>query len=181
MHTLVNEQGDWDVMKVNELPPCVSSIILNLPPLNANVDSPIWKGLGDGKFSTSTAYKINSGNLGLEEDWSWLWKLRLPQKLISFLWIVMHGKVLTNQLREQRGLSSGPSCPSCNEVEDMNHLFRTCHKAKVVWLAMFGRPWYIAMIQEPWLDWLVSNSRKKTHFNAQTNWYTIFVVCLWQI
>lgn len=37
------------------------------------------------------------------------------------------------------------------------------------------------MIQEPWLDWLISNSRNKTHFNAQTTWYTIFVVCLWQI
>ncbi|KAL7234885.1 hypothetical protein ACSBR1_018369 [Camellia fascicularis] len=131
--------GDWDVMKVNELPPCVSSLILNLPPLNANVDSPIWKGPGDGKFSTCSAYRIIYGNLGLEEDWSWMWKLRLPQKLKSFLWTVMHGKVLINQLREKRGLSSDPSCPSCNEVEDINHLFRTCYKAKAVWLAMFGR------------------------------------------
>ena len=45
MHNHFNEQGDWDVMKVNELLLCVSSLILNLPPLNANVDSPIWNGL----------------------------------------------------------------------------------------------------------------------------------------
>ncbi|KAL7167257.1 hypothetical protein ACSBR2_037842 [Camellia fascicularis] len=94
----------------------------------------------------------------------------LPQKLKSFLWTALHGKLLTNQI-----------CPNCSEVEDMNHLFQTCYKAKDVWLALFGRKWYLDMLQT--LGWIGSSliPEIKKYFSDLINWYTMFVVCLWKI
>ncbi|KAL7246634.1 hypothetical protein ACSBR2_001688 [Camellia fascicularis] len=57
-----------------------------------------------------------------EGDWSWTWKLKLPQKLKSFMWLILHRKVLTNELRHKRGFTGNPNCPSCDTVEDLDHL-----------------------------------------------------------
>ncbi|GMP89357.1 hypothetical protein CsSME_00040977 [Camellia sinensis var. sinensis] len=136
VNNIINEQGNWDVVKMNEIfSPNISTLIHKLPrPPTADMDTRTGRGSSDGVFTTSSAYNIISGNLSIEEDWNWLWKLRLPQKLKSFLWTALHGKLLTNQSREKKGLTSDPLCLSCNEVEDMNHLLEPATKPK-----LFGR------------------------------------------
>ncbi|GMP55089.1 hypothetical protein CsSME_00020018 [Camellia sinensis var. sinensis] len=118
---------------------------------------------------------------GKETDWQWLWKKKFPQKLIGFLWTILHGKLLPNSMRLKRGLSDNSCCPFCSENEDLNHLFRACHKAKEVWTAVQNQHWYLQMLDEPWRNWLFSNSKSKAKFGAKSAWSTVFLVTLWKI
>ncbi|KAL6975986.1 hypothetical protein U1Q18_052708 [Sarracenia purpurea var. burkii] len=46
----------------------------------------------------------------------------------------MHGKILTNQHRLNRGLTSDPSCSRCGETtESLNHLFINCNFNHNIW------------------------------------------------
>lgn len=143
------------------------------------LEIPSWillgrKGAPDGVFSVASAYTLIQGNPDLGADWTWLWKLRLPQKLKAFLWTILHGKLLTNHMRMKRGLTNDPTCPFCCKDEDITHLFRDCYKAKEVWFATFARIWCLDMLRKPWIDWLKSNARNKNHFSKDLSWYTVY-------
>ncbi|CAL5332699.1 unnamed protein product [Camellia sinensis] len=148
MNSLLNEEGDWDVNTVQQhFPTNVADLIFKeKPPLySPNPDQPHWKGSLDGCFSTLSAY-----NLGMESDvhrenWQWLWKCQIAQKIKSFLWVLLQGKTLTNCMRVKRGLTDDPTCPFCNKVENLDHLFRTCSAARGVWETVFSRNWYLQM------------------------------------
>lgn len=85
-------------------------------------DKPHWLGSPLGNFSPpKAAYDIITTG-------------ESPQKLKGFLWLVMHGRLLTNQLRVIRGLDLIDDCPRCNTlVENMSHLFRDCFYSKELW------------------------------------------------
>ncbi|KAL5756987.1 hypothetical protein ACOSQ2_021733 [Xanthoceras sorbifolium] len=105
-------------------------------------DNIIWRGNG-GRFSVKNAYDIASDVENVEDcHWKFIWKLKLPPKLRHFLWLVFQGKLLTNLQRYVRGLTSDDACPCCHEnVEDLNHLFRDCYAAKVVWNEVWRGCW----------------------------------------
>lgn len=48
--------------------------------------------------------------------WSWVWRLRLPENIEQFIWIILHGKLPTNQLRHYRHLSGDQSCVRCGAI-----------------------------------------------------------------
>ncbi|KAL7171848.1 hypothetical protein ACSBR2_036497 [Camellia fascicularis] len=79
------------------------------------------------------------------------------------------------------GLCLNLICPHYCGVEDMQHLFKGCYKAKEVWLALCGRNWYIDMTRHTWQVWLLSNSKNKSHFNDHATWSSVFIVTLWKI
>lgn len=57
-------------------------------------------------------------------SWKWIWTLKIPAKLKGFLWICMHGKLLTNHHLMIRGLVDDDICPYCNNARvDLKHLF----------------------------------------------------------
>ncbi|XP_028093960.1 uncharacterized protein LOC114294059 [Camellia sinensis] len=180
---LLGADENWDdILIKDKFPHPLATIILGTPPLGNNeIDTPIWKGSPGREFTVSFVYEMLQDNENRADDWSWVWKLRLPQKLKGFLWTVLHGKLLTNQMRLKRGLTDTPHCLRCNGVEDMNHLFRECYIAKEVWLIVFDKQWYIDMIRRPWMDWLMRNAKSKNYYNAQLSWFTVFVVALLKI
>ena len=66
--------------------------------------------------------------------WNWMWKLKVPQILRIFTWLLLYGKTLTNLERMKRGFMGDPCCHCCtDEREDLNHLFRFCTMAKSFW------------------------------------------------
>lgn len=178
MSELSNSYGSWNENKIHRFfSPTIASLILdNPPPSSLEMDNPLWKGASDCSFNVASVYKLIIDNRENEEDWSWIWKMRLPQKLKGFLWLVFHGKLLTNQMRLKRGLTTDPTCPHCCGIEDMSHLFRDCFKAKEVWLAIFNKQWYLDMMRKNWLEWLESNAKNKLMFNDNTSWQSIFTV-----
>ncbi|KAL7190337.1 hypothetical protein ACSBR2_022587 [Camellia fascicularis] len=91
-----------------------------------------------------------------------MWKLRIPQKLKGFLWVVLNGKLLTNCMRMKRALTNDLSCISCNNMEDINHVLRTYPKARELWSSIFSTQWYLRMLNMSLMDWIRANVKNKT-------------------
>lgn len=64
-----------------------------------SMDRPSWVGSANGMFSVSAAYDlINKEDTDLK-GWKWIWKLKIPQKLKGFVWLIRHNSLPTNHLR----------------------------------------------------------------------------------
>ncbi|KAL7169819.1 hypothetical protein ACSBR2_034787 [Camellia fascicularis] len=150
----VTDHGEWDVVRLSLLfPPNITSIILNTPPpSNNNPDSPNWKGTQCDEFLVASAYELIIGT---------------PRKATY------------KPSENEKG--SHPTCSSCCGLEDLQHMFRDCYKAKEMWLALCSRQWHLRMIRLNWQDWLFSNSKNKHLFNTHATWSTVFIVTLWRI
>ena len=63
--------------------------------------------------------------------WDQIWKLKVPQRIRMFIWLINHGKLLTNLERNRRGFTVDPFCKHCpNIIKDLDHVFRKCIKVK---------------------------------------------------
>lgn len=95
-------------------------------------DEVYWGEEVSGNFTTKSAYHIAIQEVGRNENNSWdkIWKIKVPNRLLGFLWTVKHGRVLCNAKRLRRGMTDRGDCPWCvGTTEDLNHLFRKCPKA----------------------------------------------------
>jgi glutamine phosphoribosylpyrophosphate amidotransferase len=80
--------------------------------------------------------------------WRIIWKLDIPPKLKNFIWVVAHGKLLTNVQRMKRHLTMDDSCFTCqSDKETLAHLFRDCHFSKNVWES-FHKPTVVCNLSE---------------------------------
>ncbi|KAK2662406.1 hypothetical protein Ddye_000980 [Dipteronia dyeriana] len=99
------------------------------------VDYVIWGLSKNGDFLVSSAYK--SQFIGSNFDiwkWNFIWCLKLPPRVLYFLWTLIHGKILTNEQRAVRGLNSDIIYERCNvDSEDMDHVFRGYRTACTIW------------------------------------------------
>ena len=63
-----------------------------------------------------------------------MWKIRTPQRLKIFLWLVVNDALLTNVSRMKKGLSGSNVCPICGIYsETALHVLRDCEIAKDMW------------------------------------------------
>ena len=60
-----------------------------------------WKILG------KTAYNVRmpNHNSNLDDIWKIIWKLQVPQKIRTFIWMLFYGRILTNLERMRRIMS----------------------------------------------------------------------------
>ncbi|CAL5371541.1 unnamed protein product [Camellia sinensis] len=176
--SLVDINGEWNLTHIyNTFPmPLISEILKIQPPRNnGGRDKPRWRKSPDGDFSTSSAYDLIMQSQSLENNWVWLWKLKIPPKIKSFLWLILIGKLMTNRIRHTRGYSDNPNCPSCETVEDLDHLLQLCPYATNIWKQVFDQAWYLKMCALPFDVWLTLNIKGK-HSQPQ-----LFVISLWII
>ena len=143
-------------------------------------DQLTWAADKRGRFTITPAVNLLRPH---EDDattgWQWMWKLQLPQRLKLFLWILLHGKLLTNAERFRRRLSSSPICDCClHDVEDLEHLFRSCPAAVAVWRELQARGRSFLGGEEALKLWLNRNLRSSCE---NPDWSTEFMVTLWYI
>lgn len=123
----ITSSKDWNCTLLNQVinANSLSDITNVLIPRRAIIeDTPCWTLSSKGNFSVKSAYVAISDNPPLSTSWKWIWTLKIPAKLKGFLWICMHGKLLTNHHRMIRGLVDDDICPYCNNArEDLKHLF----------------------------------------------------------
>lgn len=62
-------------------------------------DTPQWKGSPNGNYSIAAAYQTILDQDSEGNDWQWVWKIKVPHRIKSFLWLVMYGRLLTNHMR----------------------------------------------------------------------------------
>ncbi|KAL7223124.1 hypothetical protein ACSBR1_024743 [Camellia fascicularis] len=98
---------------------------------------PLYGKAPNCNYSTASAYNLVADQETNEPDWSWVWKVKVPQKLKGFLWLVLKGRLPTNHMRLDivRNIANSGVCPRCNShVEDVDHLIRGCFKAQDTWV-----------------------------------------------
>lgn len=155
-----------------------------LSPDVASEDDFCWGHEPNGNFSLASTYSAITPPLstGLSNDWLRVWDIHVPQRICFFLWLVQHGRIMTNVERTRRKITTNSSCGVCaGQQEDLDHLFRHCREARGIWSA-FLRPRVLhALDRLQWEAWFRANltGDKSMGFNA--DWPQKFAICIWWI
>ncbi|KAL5764576.1 hypothetical protein ACOSQ2_017170 [Xanthoceras sorbifolium] len=105
----------WSMIKLRDAIPW--NIIQRIMSIQVNTtgeveDCMIWGNESEGSFTIKSAYN-SFFDRGLGDQWKFdiVWKIRVPSKIQCFLWLVAHGKILTNEQRAIRGIGGGLQLP----------------------------------------------------------------------
>ncbi|CAN1799377.1 Putative ribonuclease H protein At1g65750 [Linum perenne] len=116
--------------------------VMGMTPPHAHLgeDTTVWGLEANGRFTVKLTYLFLKdiepsvqGSL-----WRKVWNWEGPAKIKQFMWLVSHCKLMTNDERQKRHIATDANCPDCNGAcEDVDHVIRSCHVGKQVWLVMF--------------------------------------------
>ncbi|CAN1188821.1 Putative ribonuclease H protein At1g65750 [Linum perenne] len=139
---VVTASGDWDFERLRRhlAVETINQITDVTPPsADSGDDTWVWGCESDGKFSIRTAYNLVNQSVSARPpvDWKLIWKWDGPNKVKHFLWLVAHGKILTNEERVRRKMTTIADCPRCSGVgESVMHILRECPFAVQVWSSL---------------------------------------------
>ncbi|XP_019167626.1 PREDICTED: uncharacterized protein LOC109163328 [Ipomoea nil] len=155
-------------------------IIFDEPEAN---DSIGWSKDISGIFTISSAYDIATGASSLTEaaKWNSIWKLKVPNRIRSFLWLVAHGRIMTNSNRVKRGLTTCDKCWACDDlIEDVDHVLRSYPAAKDLCKAVFPDSFQRRSML-PFSIWLLDGLASKSDGKGPLNASSLFAITLWWI
>lgn len=104
-------------------------------------DEAYWALENSGNFSTSSAYhNTNLGNIAMQDEgWEKIWKLKIPNRIKTLLWLTRHEKLLCNEERRKHHLTWDGSCAVChNGCETVEHAIKKCPEARSIWRKLLG-------------------------------------------
>lgn len=116
-----------------------------------------------------------------EENWKWLWKLKVASKIIHFIWLLRLEKLLTNKACYKRGCNIDPHCKWCSVLEDTKHIFMDCNHAMEVWNGVYKSiSW--KNNNTIFLPWIEENLKlKNDNLYYGLPWNILFASVLWNI
>lgn len=135
-------------------------------------------------FSIKTTYNISSSLLHDEKHdlWKRVWNLNIPNKMRSFLWLVIHKKIMCNAERSYRGFTTVADCSKCSgELEDVNHIFWSCTVAKQIWISLLSNQEILKHNSMTFEEWIDHNLRNKPMGIIDADWNVTFSVTIWWI
>lgn len=93
----------------------------------------IWALTTEGTFSVKSSY--HSLNPPTPSPlFTWVWKRKLPPKLLHFIWVCCHDQLPTNNYLACLSIINSNICPICHTApETSQHSFFQCHKASQLW------------------------------------------------
>lgn len=115
--------------------------------------------------------------------WSTIWKLKLPMKIITFIWKVLHNGLQVKSTLKSRGIASEPACPLCNEDDEtLSHLFLYCQFSRAVWHGTNLSIHTSALNQANTIQWL-SGCMLRTDLEPQQKDSYLQTICitLWSL
>ncbi|CAN1767816.1 Putative ribonuclease H protein At1g65750 [Linum perenne] len=127
-------------------------------------DELIWGPDPRGKFSIKTAYEILDvcSDTNSESRWRTIWRWKGPNRVRHFLWLVAHGRVLTNYERCRRHIAVDNTCHRCpGTIEDLLHVCRDCPLAREVWTALLPQFATNDFFELNLQDWLSNGLRNE--------------------
>ena len=62
-----------------------------------------------------------------------MWKVKLPLRIKTFLWLILKKSILTRDVLLDRGGDCTTNCLFCGKDESIDHLFLRCPLARYVW------------------------------------------------
>ncbi|KAL4377256.1 hypothetical protein GQ457_02G034900 [Hibiscus cannabinus] len=124
------------------------------------VDRIGWKDDPKRAFTISSAYSkiLCEPRLEVDDYWCIIWRLKVPQRIRSFLWLAMRGNLLTNAECRQRHMTLAEECDIChNGAEDVNHILRESLGAAVTWIKLVRPDRVTKFFSMPFRDWFAAN------------------------
>ena len=147
----------WDIFQ-HLLPPIVLHAIqsTSIEPTGTE-PSCFWNLTSSGQFTTKSANheskSLNWNNA--EEKWVRLWKLPMAQRVKTFTWLLLKGRLLTNAERHRRGMTQDQSCTLCQGgIENINHVFKDCPLASSIWRKILPTDMSIDFFGRDFIQWL---------------------------
>ncbi|KAF7844636.1 putative RNA-directed DNA polymerase [Senna tora] len=182
--SFVSPSGGWDWRRFESLLPndaCLRIAAIGPPCANSVEDTPIWKHSKDGKFSIKSCYNaVNGVRYGTRGNiWNSVWKLSVPQRVRSFMWLCAHDKLLTNVERCRRQMSDSAVCDRCgSNCEDLIHALRDCSVIKDVWLRLVKPCYWPEFFHAGLSDWISLNLHRNLGV-FDIPWKEIFATTCW--
>ena len=98
-----------------------------------------------GKFDTRSYYNNIQGASASNFLWKGVWKVKISKRVAFFVWIAVHGQILTLDNLMLRGRILVNWCCMCHHNEEtVDHLLLHCPVAHSLWVYMyqiFGIQW----------------------------------------
>ncbi|CAL1407041.1 unnamed protein product [Linum trigynum] len=185
----VDEEGRWLAHKFSEfLPMEIQQQItaLAVDPLATSDDSLLWRPTSNGRFSTKSAYHLMmpSPQGGDHKLWKMLWNLPVPERIRCFMWLLVLGKISSNEAHCQRHLTTESDCYRCaGRVETILHIFRECPPATYFWtrvVASSDQPAFSSMSTQTWLRKNILSEDTSITGIPWNAFYSIAVWLLWK-
>ncbi|CAN1161707.1 Putative ribonuclease H protein At1g65750 [Linum perenne] len=149
----------WDLDKLRNVLP--ENIVLQVygmstPREGSGGDSTVWGLENDGRFSVKSAYCLikDFDPVAGSSIWNKVWRWEGPNRVRHFLWLVTHGKIMTNVERARRRLTDDTGCTECSRgAEDIEHVLRSCPFAQLVWSRVLPEIISTEKMNEPFDQW----------------------------
>ncbi|CAN1318165.1 Putative ribonuclease H protein At1g65750 [Linum perenne] len=174
--------GIWDYdFLLAVLPYNIAMQVVGMsPPLSRlGNDSLVWGLEPKGLFSVRSAYLMITDNAASPEDSVWrnIWKWNGPNRMKHFLWLASHKKLLTNEERGRRQLTTQVLCPRCSvNIESISHVIYECNFALQVWGAVLPQAISARTAHTNFDDWwrvMICDKDVNVHFG-------VIAWCLWR-
>jgi hypothetical protein len=86
-------------------------------------DAIIWSFSSNGIYLVQTLYAVVSFNGVKPVHCPAVWGLKIPPRVLVFLWLLSNNKLVTRDNLGKRREVEGKTCLFCNEPESVNHIF----------------------------------------------------------
>ena len=140
-------------------------------------DNMKWKKLSDGTFSVKSAYNFLAQNepCPMKHTWRVIWRWKGPERVKSFLWLVVHDKILTNKHRVERHVDDTDLCPRCGkESETSLHAFRDCELVSNIWRQLIKPNFWNDFFSADLDRWVIFNLKSDLSRLKDGNWSLVF-------
>lgn len=85
----------------------------------------------DQNLATPTAQNVS---ILAPSVWNFFWKVKLPMKVVMFIWKFLHNCLPTFENLRKRGIQVVGKCLMCDEMEESAaHFFLNCPCARAIW------------------------------------------------
>ena len=109
-------------------------LLLQQVNLNDEIDTISWHFSADGRYSASSAYKVQFLGRLQQPNLDKVWQINAEGKVKFFFWLALQNRNWTAEKRRARGLTHSERCCLCDQsFETASHLALSCPFAREVW------------------------------------------------
>ncbi|MCH94327.1 putative non-LTR retroelement reverse transcriptase, partial [Trifolium medium] len=162
-------QWKWNLME-DWLPAVLlQKVAATLPPSEEHgKDERVIAGGDRSQFTVSGMYMKLCGYDGAENNSNWkkIWSINVPERVRTFIWMMLHGRLLTNVMKNKMGLSHA-MCSFCRTVEEtILHVMRDCPKANELWRGVIPGIYKVQFYMGDLNQWINFNFSNAIQWNV---------------
>lgn len=169
---VLSAPGNRTQILYTNLPSAVENHINNIHiQFNHNIeDALIWSQNKNGTYSTKSGFNWLLTLRDPAADpthlpWSWIWRLKVPEKYKFLIWLACQDAVPTLSLLHHRNITPSPTCARCREEDEtFLHCVRDCHFSRIIWqrLGFTSNDFVTAALAYDWIKFGLSGTHSNT-------------------